>query len=372
MWSATLIREARLRAGLTQQELADRSGRQRSVIARWEQGAIEPSLETFLEIIAICGFELPTELVPRDESASERLRKNALLSPERRVQRALRASSPDASFDPYAILASLERRRTAYVVIGSFARIVQGADETTDSVDIAPSLRSPNLDRLALALSDLGVSGPDGEDIVLEGMRHRPAARGVQHLQGRPQSRARARRNTRGVRRPPTRDDARADRKGPSHPGRVDRRPRTHDRRPRTRIGRPEAPRPPPPASTQALASTSSNPELQRSPVHAIRSRYSPRKQAGHRCTFTSAALAPRRVARQLVALDDPVSDQPCCGWISATVTATGCERARLRPVTRLRRSRPSSSRYRPAAIRTRCGAVRAAAAARARSRASA
>jgi len=86
------------------------------------------------------------------------------------VQRALRASSPDPSFDPYAILASLERRRTAYVVIGSFARIVQGADETTDSLDIAPSLRSPNLDRLALALSDLGVSGPDGEDIVLEGI----------------------------------------------------------------------------------------------------------------------------------------------------------------------------------------------------------
>jgi transcriptional regulator with XRE-family HTH domain len=170
VWSATLIREARLRAGLTQQELADRSGRQRSVIARWEQGAIEPSLETFLEIIAICGFELPTELVPRDESASERLQKNALLSPERRVQRALRASSSDPSFDPYAILASLERRRTAYVIVGSFARIVQGADETTDSVDIAPSLRSPNLDRLALAISDLGESGPNGQDIVLEGM----------------------------------------------------------------------------------------------------------------------------------------------------------------------------------------------------------
>ena len=108
--------------------------------------------------------------MPRDESASERLQKNALLSPERRVQRALRASSPNVSFDPYAILASLERRRTTYVVIGSFARIVQGAEETTDSVDIAPSLRNPNFDRLALALSDLGASGPDGQDIVLEGM----------------------------------------------------------------------------------------------------------------------------------------------------------------------------------------------------------
>ena len=168
MWSATLIREARLRAGLTQQELADLSGRQRSVIARWEQGAIEPSLETFLEIIAICGFELPIELVPRDEPANDRLQKNALLSPERRVQRALKASSPDPSFDPYAILASLERQSTAYVVIGSFARIVQGAEETTDGVDIAPSLRSDNLRRLALALEDLGAVRPDGEPVALD------------------------------------------------------------------------------------------------------------------------------------------------------------------------------------------------------------
>lgn len=170
MWSATLIREARLRAGLTQQELADLSGRQRSVIARWEQGAIEPSLETFLEIVAICGFELPIELVPRDESADDRLQKNALLSPERRVQRALKASPTESPFDPYAILACLERQQTAYAVIGSFARIVQGAEETTDGVDIAPSLRRDNLRRLALALGDLGAVRMDGQRAALDEM----------------------------------------------------------------------------------------------------------------------------------------------------------------------------------------------------------
>jgi transcriptional regulator with XRE-family HTH domain len=175
VWSATLIREARLRAGLTQQELADRSGRQRSVIARWEQGTIEPSLETFLEIIGICGFELPTELVPRDESANERLQKNALLSPERRVQGALKASSSDPSFDPYAILASLERRHTSYVVIGSFARIVQGAEETTGGVDIAPSLRSGKLRRLALALADLRATRTDGQPVDVDELNARGA-----------------------------------------------------------------------------------------------------------------------------------------------------------------------------------------------------
>lgn len=155
MWSAVLIREARLRAGLTQQELADRSGRKRSVIARWEQGTIEPSLETLLEVIAVCGFDLPIELTPRDDSLDERLQKNALLTPERRVQRALTASLSPSRFDPYAILAALERARANYVVVGAFARIVQGADERAAGIDIVPSVRGDNLRRVTLALGEL-------------------------------------------------------------------------------------------------------------------------------------------------------------------------------------------------------------------------
>jgi transcriptional regulator with XRE-family HTH domain len=91
--SADLIREARLRAGLTQYELADRTGRERSVIARWEQGAVAPSIETLVELVRACGFDLPLELVPYDSSRAERLRKNAFLSPERRVLRLLQSLS---------------------------------------------------------------------------------------------------------------------------------------------------------------------------------------------------------------------------------------------------------------------------------------
>src|SRR5438552_19093136 len=93
MRSADLIREARLRAGLTQYELAERSGRDRSVIARWEQGVVAPSVETLVELVRACGFDLPLELVPHDPSLGERLRTNALPSPERRVQRFLRGRS---------------------------------------------------------------------------------------------------------------------------------------------------------------------------------------------------------------------------------------------------------------------------------------
>jgi transcriptional regulator with XRE-family HTH domain len=93
MRSADLIREARLRAGLTQYELAERSGRDRSVIARWEQGTVAPSVETLVELVRVCGFDLPLELTPLEDRAGDRLGKNALLSPERRVQRFLQSHS---------------------------------------------------------------------------------------------------------------------------------------------------------------------------------------------------------------------------------------------------------------------------------------
>jgi len=86
---ADLIREARLRAGLTQAELSKLTGRERSVIARWEQGAVSPGVDNMLEVIEACGFELPLVLVPRETSLNDRLEKNRMLSPERRAQRLL-------------------------------------------------------------------------------------------------------------------------------------------------------------------------------------------------------------------------------------------------------------------------------------------
>lgn len=91
MRSAALIREARLRAGLTQTQLAERTGRDRSVVARWEQGAVSPSLETLLELVRACGFDLPLELAPYEQVDDTRLRANALLSPERRVEQMLKS-----------------------------------------------------------------------------------------------------------------------------------------------------------------------------------------------------------------------------------------------------------------------------------------
>jgi transcriptional regulator with XRE-family HTH domain len=175
--SADLIREARLRAGLTQYELAARSGRERSVIARWEQGVVAPSIETLIELVRACGFDLPLELAPHDPATSERLHKNALLSPERRVARQLQtrgregrevASGKPQSFDPRAILAALERRRVTYVLIGGLARVIQGSEELTHGLDLVPSLRPENLRRLELALEDLDAERADRKPLVLD------------------------------------------------------------------------------------------------------------------------------------------------------------------------------------------------------------
>jgi len=85
-----LIREARLRAGLTQNELSELTGRERSVIARWEQGVISPPLDSLMQIIHACGFDLPMTLLPIDKSADEELREALLETPSERVERLIR------------------------------------------------------------------------------------------------------------------------------------------------------------------------------------------------------------------------------------------------------------------------------------------
>jgi transcriptional regulator with XRE-family HTH domain len=87
--SAALIREARLRAGLSQQELAAKSGKDRTVIARWEQGVVAPSIDTLVELLRSCGYDIPLELVPYDPAPEERIREIQMLSPERRLDRLL-------------------------------------------------------------------------------------------------------------------------------------------------------------------------------------------------------------------------------------------------------------------------------------------
>lgn len=64
-------------------------------------------------------------------------------------------ADPEPRFDPIALLAALDRHRVTYIVIGAFARVVQGAEEMTRGVDIVPSTRDENLRRLDATLGEI-------------------------------------------------------------------------------------------------------------------------------------------------------------------------------------------------------------------------
>ncbi|MGC1419430.1 MAG: helix-turn-helix transcriptional regulator [Acidimicrobiales bacterium] len=66
--SGDLIKEARLRAGLTQSELGERLGKAQSVIARWERDDVSPSLETLRDVVRGCGLDLTFFMSKFDDS----------------------------------------------------------------------------------------------------------------------------------------------------------------------------------------------------------------------------------------------------------------------------------------------------------------
>lgn len=72
MSSCALLRDARRRAGLTQQQLAGRAGVTQSVISAYESGHREPALTTLAALVEASGFELDVRL-RRQPAALHRL-----------------------------------------------------------------------------------------------------------------------------------------------------------------------------------------------------------------------------------------------------------------------------------------------------------
>src|SRR6476661_6987823 len=87
MSSATFIREARRRAGLTQAELAARAGTTQSVIARWERGGSRPTVERLTALVDACGLELQIGIGEPTDVDVAALRRNLALDVDDRVRR---------------------------------------------------------------------------------------------------------------------------------------------------------------------------------------------------------------------------------------------------------------------------------------------
>jgi transcriptional regulator with XRE-family HTH domain len=98
MTAAQIIREARLKAELTQTELAERLGRGRAQVARWEIGGQEPSFENLQSVVEACGFSLRIEIADREETPALDAELDASLpqAPQQRVQALLERLGGDA------------------------------------------------------------------------------------------------------------------------------------------------------------------------------------------------------------------------------------------------------------------------------------
>lgn len=86
---AALIKQARRRAGLSQVQLAERRGKAKVQIGRWETGVAAPSLDTLLELLRACGFDLPLTLQPYEPVDDGRLVALQRQSPRARLERML-------------------------------------------------------------------------------------------------------------------------------------------------------------------------------------------------------------------------------------------------------------------------------------------
>ena len=81
-----VIAEARSRAGLGLRELARLAGTSHATLRRYETGAVDPSVETMVRIVAACGYELRTQLVTPNRDADHLAETFLRLTPAERLE----------------------------------------------------------------------------------------------------------------------------------------------------------------------------------------------------------------------------------------------------------------------------------------------
>lgn len=131
MDGATLVREARRRAGLSQAELAARAGTTQSAIARLERGRSSPSFRRVGELVGACGLELRVRLAPPPAPS---------LAPP---------ALPDAV---RSLLREVAERELAVLVAGDAAAILHGVPVEPAVLTIVPAGGRRDLEALSAML----------------------------------------------------------------------------------------------------------------------------------------------------------------------------------------------------------------------------
>jgi len=65
--AGSLVLSARLKAGLTQRQLADRLGVTQPVVAAYESGRRQPTVPTLMRFLSAAGFDLCMSLAPHED-----------------------------------------------------------------------------------------------------------------------------------------------------------------------------------------------------------------------------------------------------------------------------------------------------------------
>jgi transcriptional regulator with XRE-family HTH domain len=176
----SLLREARLRHGLTQGDLAIRARKAQVVIADIESNRFSPTVEMLRELLELVGEDLVLDVKKWETGIDITLNQGNLeLIAEHRVQRGLvfadlvRRIRPGGSGDLGRsvqigpLLKALDDNRVDFVVIGSIAGLAHGSAYPTYDLDVAYAGRSENLNNLVMALEEIGFQ-ISGEDLVAQ------------------------------------------------------------------------------------------------------------------------------------------------------------------------------------------------------------
>ena len=89
---ASIVREARRRAGLTQAALAARAGVPKSTVGRIESGARTPSAELVERLVRAAGLELTPSLSEPDPGTDSMFERTLRRTPAQRLADATRAA----------------------------------------------------------------------------------------------------------------------------------------------------------------------------------------------------------------------------------------------------------------------------------------
>lgn len=178
-----LLREARLRHGVSQEALAIRAGLTQTTIAEVESGGVQPTTAALNELLQLLGEELSLHAIERETGIDLTLNQGNLeLSTEQRVQKGLEfadfvrenrgggATELGCSLQPESLLHPLDRNGVDFVVVGSIGGLVYGSAYPTFDLDIAYCDESENLRRLASALRELGC-GPTVAGLAAESIQ---------------------------------------------------------------------------------------------------------------------------------------------------------------------------------------------------------